>query len=270
MRSVLGLLVAASAMVIGCGSDQTPVVITPAQASAVADASVAANSLAFGALATDPLVVTAPVPLAVDLATQDAQAAAAAAGTNFSPKGCATATAAGSTVNYSFSNCATGPLGATAINGTLAVSFTAMTDGMHISMISAGLKVGTSTVNMNRQGIFTQNGTSRSFLITGDTSSVSGPLGTINYQNTQGTLNWIAGSTCATYSATENVSLNGAALTVTQSNIMRCGDLCRQSGSVKVVDAGGGSIILTYAGTATATFTESNGNAGQVTLACGG
>ncbi|MEO6418322.1 MAG: hypothetical protein ABIP39_02880 [Polyangiaceae bacterium] len=269
MRTILGLFIAASATVIGCGSDNTAVVVTPAQANTVADASIAANSLAFGALAIDPAAVVTPVPLAVDPAAQAALNAVNAAPANYTPSGCATATSTGQAVNYTFNNCA-GPLGATGINGTFVATFSSMSDGIHVSMISAGLKVGMNTVNMNRQGTFSQNGNSRSFLITGDTGSVNGPAGTINYTNTQGSLTWTAGSTCATYSATENLSLNNAALTVVHSNVMRCGSLCPQSGSVRVVDAGGGSIIITYGGTSTASFTESNGNAGSVSLACGG
>ncbi len=264
MRKTLGFLAFASAAALGCTTNNngTAVVAVPVQAAAAGDASAAANAVAFGALTTDAIVPTSPPEVA-------ASSAAQAATTSYTPSGCATATANGGTVTYMLSNC-TGPLGTTGLNGTVSVAFTSEGDGLHLSITSPALRVGTDTVVLNRQGIFESSGTARAFRITGDTGSSNGPFGAVVYESAQGALTWMSGAACATYDATEKLTAGAIALIVTDVKIVRCnGQACSQSGTAKVVDPGGGSIVVTYTGTPTARFMESNFNAGSLFLTCG-
>ncbi len=274
----LGVLTAAA----GCGSNDSGVVtavpVTPAQAANIATVNAAANETMYAAAATDPFLFAAALSTTALTATSTAQAATNAAnnfGKFYGPVGCGMATANGETVTYVLNNC-TGPISDARLSGTVSVTFTAQAAtanspvSFQVRATSTNLKVGDLTVNVNRQGLLTQNGANRVLQITNDTSTATGPAGNVSVRQSQGTLSWTLGSNCTTHSGVDTISSGDTALTATYTNVTRCAGQCPQSGTVAVTNPQGSGVTLNYNASASVPYTSTGGGSGTIAISCGG
>ena len=280
LATAAGLAATAS----GCGGDDntgggTALPVTPAQAADVAMVNAAADDTMYSAAATDPfLFAAALMATSVVPATQTAQAASNAA-TNvnkfYGPAGCATATSSGATVTYVLNDCK-GPISGASEKGSVAVTFTPQQSteaepvSFQLQATGTAVQVGLLNVTINRQGILTRRDTTRTLRITSDTSTATGPNGNVAVRESQGTLTWTIGATCATHNGADSVTFGNTGLTAKYTNVIRCNGSCPQSGTVAVVDTNGAGVTLTYNGSASVPFNTTAGTSGTIGIACGG
>ncbi len=198
----------------------------------------------------------------------DSAAAAAAKGIGafYSPPGCvSTATSAGR-LTLRFGTC-DGPFEVNNTTGAVALLFTPVSNGVQIAASSSTVKSTRGNLSLDATALYTENGDSRSLAVT-SMSSGTGVGGTPTARQGQYTLTWTKGSDCATIDGEVASAPNGADRnTFGAYQVCRTG--CPRSGTVTRQDPQTGiTITTTYNGTATVSFTTSDGRQGTTTLSC--
>jgi hypothetical protein len=252
---IRALLVAALTSVMACNDNTTSnaIVVGTDQVVAVGFADAISQEVAFFwvvAESFDPTMVNATVA-----ATDVARTASAF----FSPVGCISRTANGNTVTLRATKCA-GPMGLNNTTGAVLATIDEATNAKTISLSSSTVKSTTLNLQIDATAAYTQTGTARLLTV----SSLT------NHQMAQYTVSWQQGGDCATVDGTVvSPQSNGLTATNTFSGYVICRTGCPRSGTVTRQDPSTGvTVTTTYNGSASASFSRSDGQTGTLTLAC--
>jgi hypothetical protein len=180
-----------------------------------------------------------------------------------------TATAIGDTVTYLLVDC-TGPWGLVHTSGTVVVTYSVDAAGVHASASASALSVNGAVIDIDAQGTFSINGTTKKLVVSTNGAGV-GPLG--NHVARQGsyTVTWDSASMCATLDGNWSTQIGTAVWSTAVSGFAQCKDACPAHGTI--AHTGGLShvtVTVTFDGSAVARWSTSNGVSGTVNLLCGG
>lgn len=254
-------LMAGMLAVAGCGDDEVVIVTRSADVAVVTNVMSGTSAVLFAA--ADPFVP------GVAPATITPEQAAATAATNVNTYylgNCATASASGASVNYQLNDCR-GPLGIVGISGNYTASYASVANGMQITISSSNITIGGASAAINATALYTQTGAERSLAFT-DRSTASGN-GNDWVLNRTGTLAWSQGQSCVTENSAGTLTVNGNAVRLEATNVVRCANQCVVSGTQALSASDGTSSTLTFSGSATPVLVVSTGSSSQtVSLAC--
>lgn len=259
--------------IAACTSTTVNVPADTPVAQTAADVAVATNydaSLAWAAADAVPAglfildATTAAAPEAVP-GTGAASAVANAANQMFSPAGCVSASASANVATFNLNNCA-GPAGLTSATGTVTATFTPSAQGLQIQLAGNDVSIDGAKINIASQGVLTLSSdmVTKTFQAN-TTSSGTGPFGDSVARTGSYTLTWQAGTMCATVDS--SFTDTGSASTTKMASYIRCRGQCPQSGTT-TRNFTGGSVTITYNGSANPPWTGSNGNSGTINLHC--
>ncbi|HXU71747.1 MAG TPA: hypothetical protein VN947_20580 [Polyangia bacterium] len=182
------------------------------------------------------------------------------------PSGCVNNTTSPGMITLRFQQC-TPPFGQVNTTGRLAISVSQNGNALQIDAQALTLKATQASLMFMATALYSASGDGRTLTVT-TSSSGTGPSGALTTRSGQYTMNWTAGADCATVDG--NVaSTKGGSDTTSFGSFVVCRTGCPLSGSVTHVDpASGVSVTTVYNGTATATFTASDGSSGTTTITC--
>jgi hypothetical protein len=225
---------------------------------------VSGGTSSFVFFATEPLDAVF-VPGVTNRANAAAIAVAAAVPSFFSP-GCASAVVNGPTATITLNNC-TGPLDMIAATGTLTITYTDLGDGngLAVTITSNQMLANNLTLVINESatinsvnGVRTANIHSESSGTNSRTVQVTG----------DSTLTWQRGSTCATQDGTFTTTVDGTAVAIDVTNLVRCAGTC-PTGTIASAASGNRSLVVTLDGTGFATFVARDTDVhGTIALTC--
>ena len=198
-----------------------------------------------------------------------ASAAAASAKTWYQPASCVTATAIGNSVTYVMVDC-TGPWGLVHTSGTVVVSYSVDSAGIHASVSATALNVNGAIIDINSTGTFSVNGTTKTLTVATSGAGI-GPLGNQITRQGSYTVTWDSASMCATLDGNWSTQIGGALWSTAVSGFEQCKGVCPAHGTI--AHTGGLShvtITVTFDGSAVAKWSTSNGASGAVNMLCGG
>jgi hypothetical protein len=206
---------------------------------------------------------TAAAPL-----TSDQLAARIAA--NIGPRwtaGCAQVTQSGATVTVVYNDC-TGPRGLIHVTGTLVLTFSVSSTGViSVHGTSDDMQVNRATLVIDANATYAVSGTMHTLTVATNGSG-TGPRGNAIEHQGNYTISWDSTSQCGSIDGMWSTELGD----LSRSNdvsLDRCAGGC-PTGTVTHTFLRGASVTITFDGSATATWTSSNGGTGTVALACGG
>ena len=199
-----------------------------------------------------------------------AQAAATRIGARLQPQGCVVATRTGNTVTYVFTNC-TGPYGLVKLNGTVVAVYTPHAGGgVQAVVTSTGFKANEATFDLNATVIGTETNGVKKAQVTAR-SEGTGPRGGTFTRDGAYTATYDPASECVTLDGSWQTKAGLRQGSTVVAGYQRCKGSCPAAGgSITHTNARGGATVLTYDGSATATWTTAAGRTGTLALRCGG
>lgn len=259
--NLLASLIIPMALLAGCGGADTGSSSDASNAGVALDsANTTSSESAMLVISTDATTPAMTPPVA-------AGAAAAAAKTWFQPASCVTATAAANVVTYVLNDC-TGPWGLVHTTGTVVVTYQIQPGQVTASAVATGLSVNGATLNLNSQGVYTINGTTKALAVT-TSGDGTGALGNHITRNGSYTVTWDSASLCATLDGSWSTEIAGATWSTSVTGFEQCKGLCPEKGTI--AHTGGISkvtITVTFDGSAAAKWSTSRGASGTLNLLC--
>jgi len=232
-------------------------------------ASVAAALDSSGETADDSALMLATTD-GTESATSGNEAAVMAgaqAKTFWQPAGCVVATQTNNVVSYKFSDC-TGPYGLVHVTGTVVVTYTADSAGIHASAATTGLLINGATMNATSNATYTVNGTAKK-LVVQTQGSGTGAFGNAINRNGGYTLTWDDASMCGTLDGAWSTMIGSDTWSTSIANYAQCKAHCPSSGTLS--HTGGISkltVTVTFDGSAAAKWSTSRGRSGTIALFC--
>ena len=210
---------------------------------------------------------TANLTLQMD-GTQAATAAAASAKTFWGPSNCVTASANGATVTYTLNDC-TGPFGLVHVTGTVVVQYSLAADGIHAHATADNLMVNGATMDIDAQAVYSQNGTQKRLAVT-TSGSGTGPRGNSITRTGNYVLTYDSASNCLGLDGQWATNIAGYQWSTQVSAFEKCAASCPAAGGSITHHGGLSGITITvdFDGSATASWSTSNGHSGTIGLLC--
>jgi hypothetical protein len=178
--------------------------------------------------------------------------------------GCAQVSQTGPNVVITYTDC-TGPRGLVHVTGELDVAITVSDLSITAHATSNGMQINRADIVIDATATYTVNATSKTLTVVTNGSG-TGPRGNeIEHQGNY-TVTWDTASQCRSIDGTWQTDL-GVRERSNDVSLSRCDGGC-PTGSVTHHFLAGASLTITFDGSATATWSASNGKTGTVTLSC--
>lgn len=193
--------------------------------------------------------------------------AAAQAKTFWQPAACVTATQTNNVVSYKLTDC-TGPYGLVHVTGTVVVTYTVNTGGIHADAVSTGLMVNGATMNLNSHADYTVTGSAKKLVVTTQGSG-TGAFGNAITRAGGYTLTWDDASQCGALDGAWSTTIGSDTWSTSITNYAQCKAHCPSSGTLS--HTGGISkltVTVTFDGSADAKWSTSRGRSGTIALFC--
>jgi len=193
--------------------------------------------------------------------------AGARAKTFWQPAGCVVATQTNNVVSYKLSDC-TGPYGLVHVTGTVVVTYTADSAGIHAGAVTTGLHINGATMNATSNATYTVNGTAKQ-LVVQTQGSGTGAFGNAITRNGSYTLSWDDASMCGALDGAWSTTIGSDTWSTSITNYAQCKAHCPSSGTLS--HTGGIShvtVTVTFDGSADAKWSTSRGRSGTIALFC--
>ena len=200
-------------------------------------------------------------------ASEAAVMAGAQAKTFWQPAGCVTATQLNNVVTYKLADC-TGPYGLVHVTGSVVVTYSADSAGIHAAAVANGLLVNGATMNLNSNADYTVNGSAKK-LVVATNGSGTGAFGNAITRNGSYTLTWDDASMCGTLDGAWSTQIGSNTWSTSIANYAQCKYHCPSSGTLS--HTGGLSkvtITVSFDGSSNATWSTSRGHSGTIALFC--
>jgi len=186
------------------------------------------------------------------------------------PSTCKTIEQNGNAITVTYNDC-TGPRGLFHVSGQLVLTVNLKIDGTIVVHGSSGdLTVNDAHLVVDVDATYSTSGTNHTLSVVTSGSAV-GPRGTDLEHVGDYTITWDSGSQCGSLAgswATEGTLADGSQLMrSTNANVMKCAGQC-PVGSIVRTFRTGGTLTVTFDGTATATWEASTGKSGTIALPC--
>lgn len=259
MRTSLIAVLLPCSLLIGCGGGD-----------ATSDnASVSAALDSSGQTANESALLMAATVGTESASSSNEAAVMAGAGakTNWQPSSCVTATQNQNVVSYALNNC-TGPYGLVHVTGTVVVTYTVNTGGIHADAVSTGLMVNGATMNLNSHADYTVTGSAKKLVVTTQGSG-TGAFGNAITRAGGYTLTWDDASQCGALDGAWSTTIGSDTWSTSITNYAQCKAHCPSSGTLS--HTGGISkltVTVTFDGSADAKWSTSRGRSGTIALFC--
>lgn len=230
----------------------------------------AADSVETGESESALLVAATDAVGASMTAEEAATAAAGAVDQRFSPAGCAVAEVQGTTVLYTLTDC-TGPFGVARIDGSVQVTFSVASDGLHATIAGSGVSARGATLELDADALYTESGTARTLTVN-TAGTATGPRGRQVERSGSYTVSWDAAAQCASLDGAWSTEAGARTWSTEVSGLQRCADQCPAAGG-RIEHTGGVqgvTITIEFDGSDTASWSSSRGQSGTIDLMCGG
>ena len=245
------------ALLAGCGGGD-PTGDTASASAAVDSTSSTATESAVMVAATDGTETSSST-------MQAASNAATQAKVQWVPSSCVTATQQTNVVTYVLDDC-TGPYGLVHVSGTVVVTYTVDSAGVHAHAVANGLSVNGATLDLDSQALYTVSSGQKTLTVTTVGSGV-GALGNSIARNGSYTLSW--NTSCARLDGSWSTVIGGNTWSTSVAGYAQCNDHCPTAGTL--THTGGLSrvtVTVTFDGSATAQWSTSRGRSGTIALLC--
>jgi len=208
----------------------------------------------------DGAEVTGPLPATTD---QIAVRIAANVALRWA-SGCAKVTPNGANLTITFTDC-TGPRGLLHVSGALDVAITVSDTAITAHATSNDMQINRANLVIDATATYAVNGTTKTLTVETNGSG-TGPRGNeIEHQGNY-TVTWDTASQCRSIDGMWQTDL-GDRERSNEVNLSRCNGGC-PTGTLTHHFLAGASLTITFDGTATATWSASNGKSGTVALSC--
>ncbi len=178
--------------------------------------------------------------------------------------GCAKVTQNGTDVTITYTDC-TGPRGLVHVSGVLDVAITVSGTTITAHGTSSDMQINRANLVIDATATYTVTGTSKTLTVQTNGSG-TGPRGNeIEHQGNY-TVTWDAASQCRSIDGQWQTDL-GVRERSNDVSLSRCDGGC-PTGTLTHHFLAGASLTITFDGTATATWSASNGKSGTVALSC--
>lgn len=234
---------------------------------ATSDSSTAADSADTADLTTSLSALTTD---GVDMTAASDGAAATTAATRvktlLQPSSCITVTTAVNVNTYTFAGC-TGPYGLVSVNGTLTATYTKAGNAITVVLASQNLTANGAKLTLQATSVVSGTGTSRTATVNSSSSATTARGGQVAHTGSY-TASWDGSCVSLDGAFTTRVGLISWATVV--AGYKRCQNSCPQSGTVSISANNGSATVVNFNGSASATYTTSDGKVGSFMLGCGG
>jgi hypothetical protein len=213
------------------------------------------------------LMVTTEGTQSALTAGEAATLAVAGAHTWWQPSTCVTTSINLNVVTYTLNNC-TGPWGLVHVTGTVVVTYSMASDGIHASASANGLLVNGGTLNLDAQATYSVSGTTKKLTVS-TSSTGTGPRGNSLSRQGNYTLTWNTATACGTVDGDWSTTINTYTWSTGIANFAQCLGHCPSSGTLTHTGGiSGVTITVTFDGTGWAKWTSSRGRSGTIALFC--
>lgn len=270
MLIVAGLIVSAVS-IISCGSDSAAGDDAALVSEAADSMDMVQNEGALLSVATEGATMqTAAVVLPLP-ATPDEAAAKAAERmkARLLPEGCVTIEVSGATLTATLNEC-TGRLGLRHVTGTLAVTFTVDSDGVHADATATGLKVNRATMDITSSLVRSMDGNTVDTIVS-TKGTGTGPRGKAITRDGDYMVRYDIETECRTLVGEWKTTVGGNEYMTQVSAFKRCLYDCPSDGGkiVHTNSAKDRTITVTFDGSAEAKWSSTTGASGTEKLYCG-